>query len=203
LYVVLLTGGLASGKDCVGAMLKKRGATLLDLDLIAKEEQLRPEVLASLQEEFGDDIVDAFGNLDRKLLAQRAFVGDESARRLNAICWPPVRRRIQSLLLEVRGLPKSEHALIVIEIPLLAEAPDFLNLNDEVISVVADEKLRMARAVARGMAPEDAHRRLLLQASDQERAAISDTVFENNGSLEELQTQVDTWFEARRTSGLF
>jgi dephospho-CoA kinase len=203
MYVVLLTGGLASGKDAVSRCLAAFGATLLDLDVIAKEAQTEEPVLSQLAEAFGGDIVFADGSLDRALLARRAFADRQSADRLNAICWPPVKERVADYLLDNSCQPMEQGGLIVVQIPLLAEAPDFLDLADEVISVAADEEIRLGRTVARGMDSVDARNRLALQASDEERAAISDTVLINNGSLEELERQVREWYADRIEGRLF
>jgi dephospho-CoA kinase len=90
-----------------------------------------------------------------------------------------------------------------VQIPLLAEAPGFIDLADEVIAVVADEDLRLKRAVARGMHLDDARRRLNLQASDEARMAISDEVFNNNGTIEQLEQQVQAWYKDRIESRMF
>jgi dephospho-CoA kinase len=203
MYVVLLTGGLASGKDTVAAFLAERGAKLLDLDAIAKEEQETEPILEQLKAAFGSDIINVQGELNRRLLAQRAFADHENAEKLNAICWPPVKVRVADYILGNTCQPMERGELLVVQIPLLAEAPDFLDLADEVISVAADESLRFRRAVARGMNPDDASNRLALQATDEQRAAISDTVFTNNGSLDDLRAQVDAWYESRIESRLF
>ncbi|MDR3315223.1 MAG: dephospho-CoA kinase [Coriobacteriales bacterium] len=203
MYVVLLTGGLASGKDTVCAYLEELGASTLDLDVIAKEEQENSLVLEQLEEAFGDDIVDDFGSLNRRLLAERAFASREAADMLNAICWPPVQDRVADYILGSSCQPMNRPGLLVIQIPLLAEAPALLDLKDEVISVVAPEALRFERAVVRGMKPEDARNRLDLQVSDDKRIAISDTVFDNSGSVENLRQQVKDWYNERSSARLF
>ena len=199
MYVVLLTGGLASGKDTVSTMLAGLGAMVLDLDSIAKEEQEKPFVLTQLQSEFGQDIVDESGLLVRKLLAMRAFSNAETATKLNEICWPPVKEYLRRYLdnnSEVKGL-------LIVQVPLLVEAPDFLEFKDEVIAVLADEELRLKRALARGMSTEDARNRIALQAEDNERIALSDTVFINNSTHEALREQVIFWHNTRIESGSF
>ena len=200
MYVVLLTGGLASGKDTVSAILAQLGATVLDLDLIAKEEQEHEPLRSELIVEFGKDIIAPDGSLNRRLLAERAFADKQAADRLNAICWPPVKQRVAGYILYNSCQPMDKSELLVVQVPLLAEAPDFLDLKDEVIAVVADEELRYKRAVARGMNPQDARNRIALQATDQQRIAISDTVFYNNGSLSDLRRQVDSWYDDRIAS---
>jgi dephospho-CoA kinase len=203
MYVVLLTGGLAAGKNTVAALLSARGATILDLDVIAKEIQIEQPILERLTDAFGYDIVCEDGSLDRALLAQRAFENSDTVATLNAICWPPIKQRVADFILGSTCQPMEKGSLLVVQIPLLVEAPDFIELADEVISVAADENLRLQRAVARGMNIADVRNRLALQASDEERAALSDTVFTNNDGLEALETQVREWYEDRIGSRLF
>jgi dephospho-CoA kinase len=203
MYVVLLTGGLAAGKDTVSSYLAGLGATILDLDLIAKEAQTEEPVLEQIKAEFGRDIVDAEGMLDRPLLAQRAFADREHADRLNAICWPPVMERVANYILGNTCQPMEHGALLVVQVPLLVEALGLLDLADEIIAVIADENIRFKRALARGMDSEDVRNRLALQADDKQRAAISDTVFINNGSLKELEDQIRAWYDDRIAGRLF
>jgi dephospho-CoA kinase len=93
--------------------------------------------------------------------------------------------------------------LLVVQVPLLAVAPDFLDLAVVVIAITADENTRLERAIERGMDPQDAKNRLALQATDEARIAISDTIFTNNGSPQELRAQIKAWFEDRIESRLF
>ena len=218
MYIVLLTGGLASGKDTVSAILAQQGATILDLDVIAKEEQVKEPVLSQLVEAFGADILDASGALNRPVLAARAFATKDSTQRLNEICWPGVQRKVGEYIseAEAEAAPAADlnadpqgqapasgaSRFLVIQVPLLVEAFHLFERKDEVISVVADANLRLERAVARGMSRKDAKNRLARQATDDERIAISDTVFVNNGSLEELRSQVMAWHRQRTEGGL-
>jgi len=216
MHTVFITGGLASGKKTVCNLLQERGATVIDLDVIAKEEQEKEAVLAALQAEFGVDIVDADGALNRRILAERAFATPEKADRLNAICWPPVNERLASLLFTDRQdgqgtstyHDKDERSrLVVVEIPLLAEGsrkdPRMLDRADEVITVEAHEEIRLNRAVERGMDRADAIRRLSLQASDEQRRCIATYIIDNNGNLESLEKQVDDWYTLRTNEQLF
>jgi len=211
MYVVFVTGGLASGKKTVCELLKQRGATVLDLDEIAKKEQESPLILEALVEEFGEDILADDFLLDRKLLAERAFESAEKANKLNEICWPPVYMRLVDLLVGGSCQPMSGGELLVVEIPLLVEAsssdvlhtPDFINLADEVISIEASADIRLDRAKKRGMDPKDAINRLNLQATDEERRVLASFVIDNNGSFEDLEKQVDYWYHLRSSEQLF
>jgi len=206
-YTVVLTGGLASGKDMVSAKLAEYGATILDLDIIAREIQQNEKILSELCSEFGNDILDDSGTLNRRLLAERAFVDKQTLSRLNAICWPLLFKRLEMHIQELTQEPATETRLLVIQLPILvemlAEGYDLLGFADEVISIVSDEEVRLTRAIKRGMSARDAENRITLQACDAERIAISDTVFINNASIEELRDQVVAWYEDRVGAGLF
>ena len=203
MYVVFVTGGLASGKRTACEFMADHGATLLDLDAIAKEEQENPLILTALMEEFGDDLVNREGELNRRLLAERAFASPERGRKLNEICWPPVIERVADLLIGGSCQPRLNSDFIVVEIPLLVESSKLIEMADEIITVEVDENIRLQRAVERGMDTEDAINRMALQATDDERRKIATHVFDNNGTREELKQQVDDWYSHLRTERMF
>ena len=204
MYVVLLTGGLASGKSTAAAWLREWGASVIDLDVIAAEVQESNDTVRQLlADAFGPDIFDGAGQLIRPRLAERAFSSPENTARLNAISWPPVIERVSDIL--VGGsctLAEPAASMTVIQIPLLAEAPEFLDLADEVVAIEAPEELRLQRAIARGLSRADAEQRLASQASDAERRALATTVFDNSGSREQLRDGLRTWYD-ERTARLF
>jgi dephospho-CoA kinase len=200
---VFVTGGLASGKKTVCEYLHSKGATYLDLDAIAKEVSSEPQITRQIQEAFGWDIVDAEGEIKSSLLAERAFATPESSNRLNSIVWPAVKERLADLLISQSCQLMHTGDLVVVEIPMLTEAPDFPELADVIITVSLPEKLRLQRAVERGMSYQDASNRLALQATDEQREAISSVVFENSGSLENLYSQVDNWYNSITVESLF
>lgn len=199
MYTVMVTGGLGSGKSTLVSLLCAHGAVSIDLDQInASLLTDNASYIEELRERFGDDIVDTDGSVDRVRLAQRAFADEGSARDLNAIAFPYITELANEYILDVHCTPRSDSKVLVVEVPLLTEVPDFAKLADEVIAVAAPSDLRLQRAVARGMDPCDALARMQMQASDADRATIADTVMENTGSAEELAAQVDAWWDARK-----
>jgi dephospho-CoA kinase len=160
-------------------------------------------VLEALQDAFGHDVLNRAGELNRALLAERAFESPEACQKLNEICWPAVRERLADLLIGKSCQPRNIGNFVVVEIPLLVEAPELIAMADEIISVEADEAIRVLRAVARGMTVQDAKNRIDLQASDAERSALAHHVFDNNGSLEQLMQQVDAWYTQVQAERLF
>jgi dephospho-CoA kinase len=85
----------------------------------------------------------------------------------------------------------------VVEVPLLAEAPQFAGLADVVVAITACESTRVDRAVARGMARSDVTRRVAVQATDAARAALADVVIENEGTLEQLYDVLGRFWDDR------
>lgn len=181
-----LTGGIGAGKSSVSRLLVSYGAVLVDSDLIAREV-VAPGTpgLAALVAEFGPGILDASGALDRPALGAVVFADPERLAALNAVVHPLVRTR--SAELEAAAGPED---IVVHDVPLLAEnglAPLF----DQVIVVDASEQVRLDRLVRlRGMAETEARARMAAQASRDQRLAVADIVIDNNGTPQELETQV-------------
>ena len=182
-----LTGGVASGKSTVSAMLAELGAVVIDADALAREVVLAGTPgFERVVEEFGQGIVGADGELDRPALGRLVF-GDESARRrLEAIVHPLVFERYAELEAQAPA-----DALVVHDIPLLAEsgrASDF----DAVIVVDAPRETQVERMTRdRGWSVEDAESRIGAQATREDRLAIATYVVDNTGSLEDLRARVE------------
>jgi len=180
MFVLVITGGLGAGKSTAAEFFRSRGATVIDLDDVAARvlEKGSP-VLQRVAAEFGDDILLADGSLDRAALARVAFATPADAKRLNAIVHPAVAREVGPPLRELEMLPMRPE-VVVLEVPLLAEAPVYRELADAVLAIVAPMEVRIARAVASGLDRADAVRRVSAQATDAERAALADVVIVND-----------------------
>jgi len=182
-----LTGGIASGKSTVSAILRELGAVVIDADQLAREvvEQGTPG-LAAVVEEFGPDLLTPDGDLDRAAMGALVF-GDESARRrLEAIVHPLVFERIVDLESHAPA-----GAVIVHDIPLLAESGR-ADTFDAVIVVDAPQDVQVARMVGdRGWTEADALSRIAAQATPEDRRAIATYLVDNVGTMEELRAQVE------------
>jgi len=181
-----LTGGIASGKSTVSAMLRELGAVVIDADELAREvvEKGTPG-LAAVVEEFGPGLLTADGHLDRPAMGALVF-GDESARkRLEAIVHPLVFERIVDL--EAHA---PDGAVVVHDIPLLAESGRAESF-DAVIVVDAPPEVQVDRMVRdRSWSVDDALARIAAQATPEDRRAIATYVVDNTGSLEDLRREV-------------
>ena len=196
MYVLAVTGGIGSGKTTVARLLGDLGATVIDLDDLAKR-LTGPEgpMVDAVVTAFGQGILAAGGGVDHKALAALAFATPEAARRLNAIVHPGVYAAVAGALDLLVEMPEPP-AVVVLDIPLLAEAPEFFDFVDGVLVVSSDEDTRLARLLARGMSEEDVRSRMALQASDAERRAIADYMVENDGTMQRLEAELVDFFDS-------
>ena len=181
-----LTGGVASGKSTVAALLTELGAVVVDADQLAREvvEPGTPG-LEAVVGEFGDTVLTHDGRLDRPALGAVVF-GDEAARRrLEGILHPLIRERAAQI--EAAARPG---ALVVHDIPLLVEtgqAADF----DAVLVVDVPVETQVERMVReRGWTDEDARARIAAQADREERRAVATHVIDNTGTRDDLRDRV-------------
>lgn len=181
--LIALTGGIGSGKSTVAAEWVKLGAVEVDADQLAREvvEPGQPG-LQQLVDEFGQQIVDATGHLNRAKLAELSFSDPLLRKRVEEVLHP----LIQALALE-RTKSKCD-SVIVYTIPLFAETQSPLQF-DKVVTISCPEEVRVERLLKRGMTREDALRRISAQATDQQREAMADVVIDSNCSLDELLTR--------------
>jgi dephospho-CoA kinase len=188
--VVGLLGGLASGKSSVAAMLRQRGAEVVDADRIAHEVLRREPVRRSIRRAFGPEVFDPDGSVNRAELAEAAFENRDGVDTLNAVVHPPVLDQIRRQVARHREEPGA--ALIVIDAPLLMETGLDEELCDTLLFVDAPPEVRRKRAVGRGaMSGEQFARREAAQLPAELKRRKADHVVRNNGTLAELAEQVD------------
>lgn len=182
-----LTGGIASGKSTVSAILAELGAVVIDADLIAREVVARGTPgLDAVVAEFGPGVLTVEGDLDRPAMGALVFSDPSARKRLEAIVHPLVHQR--SAELEAAAPPGS---VIVHDIPLLAEVGRGGQF-DAVIVVDAPTDVQVTRMVRdRGWTGEEAESRIAAQASREDRLAIATHVIDNAGSLGDLRRRVE------------
>lgn len=195
-YLIGLTGGIASGKSVVSERLAERGAVVIDADVLAREV-VDPGTagLAEIVSEFGTGVLREDGSLDRAALGALIFSDAQKRERLNAITHPKIWRRTRELIAAAEA--RNPEAVVVYDVPLLAESAGKRDLEFDLVVVVhADTGTRIQRMVElRGMRRDEALHRLNSQASDTERLAIADVVIDNNGDLADTLAQVDRLWE--------
>ena len=192
-----LTGGVASGKSTVAALLRELGAVVVDSDVLAREvvEPGTPG-LAAVVEAFGPEMLTADGALDRPALGAVVF-GDEAARRrLEAILHPLIRARAAEL-----EAAAPEGTVVVHDIPLLVETGQ-ADRFDAVLVVDVPVETQVERMVRdRGMSREDALARVAAQADRAQRLAAATHVVDNTGTREDLRDRVTEVLEKLVSAG--
>lgn len=188
--IVGLTGGIGSGKSTVADRLAQHGIAIIDADAIARQVVVAGSpVLAALVDEFGDEIVQEDGTLDRGRLAALAFASEDAHRRLEAITHPAINVALRAAI--AAAVERNDGAVAVVDHPLLIETGQ-ADTFDALIVVVAPGKLRRERLVAdRGMAPADVDARMAAQTDDTTRRNAADWVIDNDGDLEALYRRSD------------
>lgn len=177
--LIALTGGIGSGKSTVAAEWVSLGATEIDADVLAREVVEPGTVgLDLVAREFGQDILNPDGTLNRSVLAAKAFSSEGARKKLEAILHPLIQKRAAELVKKAPGI-------VVYTIPLLAETQSPLRF-DKVVTISCPEEVRVERLIRRGLTEEDARRRIAAQATDEQREKKADIVIRSDCDLSEL-----------------
>jgi dephospho-CoA kinase len=182
-----LTGGIGSGKSTVSAALAGRGAVVVDADAIVRELQEPGTVVyEEMVERFGPGILAPDGALDRAAVAEIVFHDKDALAALNAIVHPRVFEAIEARVAEQRGTAN----VVVLDIPLLG-TPGWPGLQGRIV-VDLDPEVAIDRLVAdRGFTETDARARIANQMSREDRLATADYVVDNEGSMLELEVEIE------------
>ncbi len=188
MFIIGLTGGLATGKSTVAQMFVGLGAHLIDADQIARSS-LEPGTLEfkAVVDLFGEGIVDA-GRINRSGLAQIVFKDPQKLKQLEAVVHPFVRQETKRLVAEIER--KAPGAVVVWDVPLLFEK----NLEKEAHATVvvdAGQDQQIERAVQRlKITRDDAIQRIERQMPMKDKIQRADFVVRNEGSLDHTRDQV-------------
>ncbi len=204
LFLVALTGGIASGKSTVCRLLQDKGARVLDSDALAREVVRKGQpAWREIVDHFGNEILTPEGEIDRARLAEIVFSDAEERSFLNKVTHPRVFQLMAQRLLEMEEQGGGDE-VVILDIPLLVEAGAARSFDLNLV-VDATPEIQVERLVLqRGVSEEEAWARIRAQASREERLRHADLVIENHGTLEELAANVErAWKEilSRREEG--
>lgn len=176
-----LTGGIGSGKTTIAKWFQEKGVPVYNSDLEAKElmnENL--DLIGQLTNLLGEQTyID--GEYNRTYVSSKVFNDQELLNQLNAIVHPAVFKHFDE------WLDKQNSLFIVKEAAILFESGSYKDC-DYVISVIADEKIRIERVVKRDqLSEEQILGRMRSQWTDEQRIEKSDFIIENNSDLESLK----------------
>ncbi|MCS5513960.1 dephospho-CoA kinase [Curtobacterium flaccumfaciens pv. betae] len=192
MHIIGLTGGIAAGKSTVSRRWTEHGAVVVDADRLARDAVAPGSPgLAQVAERFGPSVIAADGSLDRPALGSIVFADPAARKDLEAITHPEVWRLAQQAFDTAEAADPD--AVVVYDVPLLAEARGSRPLRfDAVVVVDAPAAQRIERLVEhRGMARDEAERRVAAQASDADRLALADHVVDATGTLEQTIRSAD------------
>ena len=186
--IIGLTGGIASGKTSVAALLERLGAAVVDADLLSREVvEPGEEALRAIVAAFGAKVLNGDGSLNRAALGAIVFADPAARRTLEAITHPAIRARADRKLAELRA--QGVRTVFYVA-PLLIEAGNSDRV-DEIWVVYLDRQSQLARLMARdALGREAAEQRIASQMPMEEKKLLGRVVIDNRGTRQELEAQV-------------
>jgi dephospho-CoA kinase len=186
--VIGLTGGIATGKSTVSAILKNAGAVIIDADRIARRVVKKNlPAYRQILAHFGESVLLPDGEINRAALGNLIFSDSRKKQLLNSIVHPHVQKETDRQLRHIAK--KKPNALVILDIPLLLEAgmrKDF----SEVIVVYAPEHIQIKRLMERDhISQEDALARIRSQMPIEKKKSLATMVIDNSGPIEDTRKQ--------------
>jgi dephospho-CoA kinase len=187
--LVGLTGSIATGKSTVSRMFAHLGARVIDADLLAREVVMPGQpAYARIVEEFGRQVVQEDGSLDRKALGSVVFADAAKRKRLEEITHPAIGARQQRILSVLDE--EAFEGVVIWDAALLFEGGGVAKM-DRVVVVYADPETERRRLMERdGLSDAGARARIASQMPIAEKAKLADHVIDNSGTREETERQV-------------
>ena len=189
-YRIGLTGGIASGKSTVSAMLRQLGATVVDTDLIAREVTAPgSSAVSAMSRRYGSEIVNEDGSLRREAVGRIVFSQPAERQWLESLLHPLIRARAEQ---QAQDAWAAGQRIVVFDVPLLFES-GWNEWVDEIWTVYVPPALQRQRLQQRdGYSATEIDERLASQWPIDEKARQADRVIDNTGSLESTRRQVET-----------
>ena len=187
MFVIGITGGIGSGKSSVARILRVLGIPILDADAIAHElTAVQGETNQAIAQALGPKVLREDGSLDRSYLADLAFSNKRVLDSLSAIIHQEVIKTMEERLDQEKA---RKTKVLALDVPIPVKR-GFLDICDQVWTVMADQEIRLARLQQRGMDRAEALRRIQVQMTPEEYRELADHEIDNNGSLLDLEERV-------------
>ena len=195
MHTIGLTGGIGSGKSVVADLLRQQGAAIIDADRLGHEAYTpNSEAWRQVVAAFGEGILTAEGEIDRRKLGAIVFADPAELERLNGIMHPLMAGMVEE---RKSQLSREGVAVAVVEAAVLFEA-GWETLVDEVWTTIAPPDVVIERLRQRnGLSPEEASKRINSQMPAEERIRRSHVVIENASDLDALERRVKVLWQAR------
>jgi dephospho-CoA kinase len=189
MFLVGLTGGVATGKSTVSNMFREAGVPVIDADAMARRiVEPGRRAWRAIKEEFGQCVFHDNGELNRAALRTIIFEDESQRQKLNRITHPEI---YKEMCWEALKCAASGHQYIVMDLPLLFEAGVMVAYMHKIVVVTCEEDLQLQRLMEqRHLTERDSKLMIGAQMNMDEKAAMAQFVIENSGSLQDTQEQV-------------
>ncbi|KAH8343950.1 hypothetical protein KR084_002360 [Drosophila pseudotakahashii] len=186
MFIVAVTGGIATGKSTISKVFERQGIPVIDADKIAREivEPGQP-CWQQIREVFGEGVLLPSKEINRAVLGKMIFEDKELRGKLNKITHPTIHRKI---FWQVCKLLVTGHAWIVLDLPLLFETGVLMDFIHKIVCVSCDSDKQLERLLARNeLSESEARHRVDSQMPLDKKCEKSHFVIDNNGSVEEAE----------------
>lgn len=195
--VIGLTGGIGTGKSTVSQILKDRGFSVIDLDVISHEVIEFSSVVEKIVQNFGREVLDEdeAGNctISREKLGKIIFANKEKRLALNSIMHPEILKVMHKKILECKS---EKNKIIFVEVQLLFEV-QWEKEFDYILLVAAKRDMQVSRVLERDKRSEEEALNIInSQMSLDEKREKSDFVIENDGNMDDLNKKVDKFLKS-------
>lgn len=191
MLVVGLTGNIGCGKSSLSELLMSKNIDVIDADIISREIMYDKELLEIIFYEFGTEIKNNDGTLNRKKLGNIVFNDDDMLMKLNSITHPAIKRKINDRIIDISNQGKN---IVVIDAALLIEGK-FLDLVDKLVVITCNEEVQLNRVVNRdNITKEEALKRINSQMKQDEKIKYADYIIDNSKDMNNLKDEFDKLF---------
>ena len=191
MLVVGLTGNIGCGKSSLSELLMSKYIDVIDADIISREIMYDKELLETIFYEFGTEIKNNDGTLNRKNLGNIVFNDDDMLIKLNSITHPAIKRKINDRIIDISNQGKN---IVVIDAALLIEGK-FLDLVDKLVVITCNEEVQLNRVVNRdNMTKEEVLKRINSQMIQDEKIKYADYIIDNSKDMNNLKDEFDKLF---------
>lgn len=188
-----LTGSIAVGKSHVCEVFRELGCQVLDADQTAREV-VKPGTkgLSRIVEAFGNGVLQASGELDRKKLGAMVFADKDKLERLNAIVHPLVIEAQDEWIRNVEA--RDPNGIAIIDAALMIESGGYKRF-DKLVVVWCEPEIQLQRLMKRDvLSREDAEARIRAQMPQEEKKRLADHLIDTSAGFDETREQVKKVF---------
>jgi dephospho-CoA kinase len=187
--VIGLTGGIGSGKSTVAGYLAEIGAAVIELDKVGHEVlKSGGGTFKEVVREFGKDILDSRGEIDRARLAKIVFKNPEDLKRLNRVAHPAIDKIINE---RIEGYRRRGIKVVVLEAAAMLEAGKAKQVDEIWVTIAPEVTVRQRLGERSGYSKEEMEARIRAQMPDEERRKHADVVIDTDGTLDEVKARVE------------